>query len=195
MFYTYLWLREDGTPYYVGKGKGQRAYIRHRVGNPPPIERIIVQEHQTESEAFEAEAFLIQYYGREDQGCGGLLNLSDGGEGAGNFSKSTLQKMRIARLGKKPVNPIPKGARISPDTEIKKGQRLSPFTEFKKGNPPWNKGKPYDNGQRGRKLSPEAIEKMRQAKLGKKQSPEHIAKRMRWRHDYRLLDYRRNHAG
>ena len=80
MFYTYLWLREDGTPYYVGKGTGRRAYTTHRVGKHPPKEQVILQEFLIEKDALFAERFLIEYYGREDLGRGRLLNLSDGGE-------------------------------------------------------------------------------------------------------------------
>ena len=79
MFYTYLYLREDGTPYYVGKGSGDRAHKWHRVGCPP-VERILSQEFPSESDAFEAEKFLIGFYGREDLRMGRLLNLTDGGE-------------------------------------------------------------------------------------------------------------------
>jgi hypothetical protein len=34
-FYAYIWLREDGTPYYVGKGKGRRAFRHHECISPP----------------------------------------------------------------------------------------------------------------------------------------------------------------
>src|SRR5580692_6547786 len=58
MKYTYLWLRADGTPYYVGMGNKRRASARHRIGHAPPRERIILQDWPTEAEAREAERFL-----------------------------------------------------------------------------------------------------------------------------------------
>jgi len=80
-FYTYLYLRYDGTPYYVGKGSGNRAFSsQHRVKPPTNTTRIMIQEFPSEQDAFEAEKFLIAYYGRIDQGTGCLRNLTDGGE-------------------------------------------------------------------------------------------------------------------
>ena len=75
-FYTYMWLREDGTPYYVGKGTGQRAF---RLGCPPH-ERIILQDWPSEQDAFDGEKLLIAFYGRKDNGTEILRNLTDGGD-------------------------------------------------------------------------------------------------------------------
>ena len=80
MFYTYLWLREDGTPYYVGKGSGHRAFVSwgHRHPRPKDRSSILIQEFPSERDAFSAEIFLISYYGRKDLGTGCLRNLSGG---------------------------------------------------------------------------------------------------------------------
>ncbi len=69
-FYSYMWLRENGTPYYVGKGSGQRAFTAHRNLRlqPPSREYIILQEWPSEKDAFEAEKSLIAHYGRKDKG-------------------------------------------------------------------------------------------------------------------------------
>ena len=90
LFYTYLWLRENGTPYYVGKGSANRAFERHRVGPAPSVDRIIMQEWPDEALAFEGEKLLIAYFGRKDNGTGCLRNLTDGGEGAGAGNQHAL---------------------------------------------------------------------------------------------------------
>jgi hypothetical protein len=82
-FCTYIWLREDGSPYYVGKcSRTDRAFSKHKhVGEPPRDDLILLQEFPSEEDAYTAEIFLIAYYGRKDLKTGCLANLTDGGEG------------------------------------------------------------------------------------------------------------------
>lgn len=108
IFYTYLWLREDGTPYYAGKGHGRRAFVMqgHCVRPPKDVERVLVQEFPSEAAAFSAEKFLIAFYGRIHNGTGCLRNRTDGGEGPAGMthSASTKHIMSIRKKG------IPKSA-------------------------------------------------------------------------------------
>ena len=99
MFYTYLWLREDGTPYYVGKGKGNRAFDRKNHIQKPPSDtsRILVQDFTSEADAFKAEIFLIDYYGRKDLGTGCLRNRTEGGVG-GKTPITPLGRERIRKF-------------------------------------------------------------------------------------------------
>jgi hypothetical protein len=105
MFYTYLWLREDRTPYYVGKGKGNRGFTskQHRL-KCPPKDRIIIQGWPSEELAFEAEKALIKYYGRIDLGTGCLSNLTEGGDNPpkrfGPPSEDVREKIRKALTGR-----------------------------------------------------------------------------------------------
>jgi len=115
MFYVYLWLREDRTPYYVGKGKGYRAYQKHIIGFPPPKDRVmIVKEFKDEDESYLFEEWLIQVYGRKCEG-GILLNTSVGGrkrnsryrETEGEFKerrKDIVKKYQQSEKGRETYN-------------------------------------------------------------------------------------------
>jgi hypothetical protein len=83
-FYVYAYLREDGSPYYIGKGTGRRAYQKnkktHKFVNIPEKDRIVILlNNLTEELALEKEKELILKYGRKIDG-GILVNVTEGGE-------------------------------------------------------------------------------------------------------------------
>ena len=83
-FYTYAYLRKDRTPYYIGKGSGERAYTRKRNEIKPPKDKsriLILKQNLNEEEAFKHEIYMIAVFGRKDLGTGILHNKTDGGEG------------------------------------------------------------------------------------------------------------------
>ena len=104
-YYTYAYLREDRTPYYIGKGKGKRIYSKQkRIKAPKDKSRIIfLKKNLTEAEAFKHEIYMIAILGRKDLGTGILRNLTNGGEGASGHVKSeeTKKKRSVAMSGEK----------------------------------------------------------------------------------------------
>jgi hypothetical protein len=104
-FYTYAYLREDGSPYYVGKGSGKRAYSNHgrNILKPEDESKIIIlKKNLDEEDAYQHEVYMIAIFGRKDLGTGILYNKTNGGEGNRGLlmSEETKRKMSEKRKNK-----------------------------------------------------------------------------------------------
>lgn len=212
-FYVYALFRPwDGSPFYVGKGSGDRAgrhlrqgdrhknrrlaaILRRATSDGLEIPIVIVRNALAEAEAFETEKALIAAIGRLQSGP--LVNLTDGGEGPAGMiiTESVKAKLRAAHAGKplsaehrKKIGLSGIGRVVSAETREKIRR--------------WRLGKPLLPAQieataakkRGKPLKPEHRAKLSKALLGNKRSVgrKHSEET---RAKMRLAHFRRHHDG
>ena len=101
-YYTYAYLREDKTPYYIGKGQGNRIYSTNKRIKPPKDKSriIFLKKNLTEKEAFKHEIYMIDVFGRKDLGTGILHNRTYGGEGPSGALRSDETRRKLSEAGK-----------------------------------------------------------------------------------------------
>jgi hypothetical protein len=123
-YYVYAYLRQDGTPYYIGKGTKYRAWIKGKGEVHPPKDRsriIIVESNLTEVGSLAIERRLIRWYGRKDLGTGILRNKTDGGDGISG--RVMPAEERVSRSGKN----HPNFGKKRPEVSAKLKGELNPF--------------------------------------------------------------------
>lgn len=153
-YYVYAYIRANGTPYYIGKGEGKRAWLKGKgeVGKPTDSSRIVIVENNlTNTGALAIERRLIRWYGRLDLGTGILRNKTDGGDGVAGYRYTNVQKSEIS-------------ARM-------KGRKGKPHTEETK-----QKLREINLGKHSKPITEEHKRKISESNKGRIKSPEHRAK-------------------
>jgi len=120
IYYVYAYLRKDGTPYYIGKGKNNRAYEDHITHKPPKYKSRIVflERNLSEIGALALERRYIKWYGRKDLSTGILRNETDGGDGISGYKHSDKTRFQISHTLKGKPSKL-KGIPLSIETRRK----------------------------------------------------------------------------
>jgi hypothetical protein len=100
IYYVYAYLRKsNNTPYYIGKGKDNRAYKKH-IGVTTPLDKskiVFLETSLSEIGSLALERRMIRWYGRKDLGTGILNNRTDGGEGVSGYVTPPDRRAAISR--------------------------------------------------------------------------------------------------
>lgn len=165
-FYTYAYLRKNGTPYYVGKGENCRAYNKNHNGiYVPPKERILfLKRNLTEEQAFNHEIYMIAVFGRKDLETGILHNKTNGGDGSSGRIVTESQKKKQSEKMKGRKGPtISEEGRKKLSQIMKGNKRGKPHTQETK--------KKISDSHKRKKLTEEHKKKISKSHTGIKKSP------------------------
>ena len=181
--------RFNHEPFYIGKGKKNRAkvFCDHKgnfvqckiksINNAGMIPIIhIVKNKCLESDAIILEKKLITLIGRRDIGMGPLTNLTDGGDGTSGYNHSLETRLRMSKKRKgrkfsketleKRSNSL-KGRIVTAETRQKISKTLTGY----KHSDAFCK-KVSDAGKKRGPISEKTRQKLRDAKLGFQHSEE-----------------------
>jgi len=199
-FYTYAYLREDRTPYYVGKGTGRRRFISKGKPCATPKDKtriIFLKQNLTEEEAFKHEIYMISVFGRKDLGTGILYNKTDGGDGAAGrtpwnkgikncFGDETLKKMSESQKGEKNHN-YRKSFSIDTRTKMSENQKGEKNNFYGRTHSKETREKIREKST-GRIVTSETREKLSKIHIGKVVSKDTIEKfRNNFKKNYILI--------
>jgi len=98
--------KDNGDVFYIGIGGKRRPSSIHSrnkfwnsIVNKTDYTIEILAKNLSAENAHELEILLIKEYGRRDLKTGSLCNLTEGGEGCREISKSTIKKMKKNHKG------------------------------------------------------------------------------------------------
>ncbi len=189
-FYVYSHKKSDtGEIFYIGKGSGRRAFIRH--GRSEYWNRIVTK-HGFSVEIIhyglsEKDAFRLEK--EEIQKLTGLCNHTAGGEGISGYShtEETRKRLSSAHSGRK-QDPCVVAARAVKLRGKKRSQEIRNAIAERNRNRIVSDETPIkmSEARKGIKQSPDSIEKVAAWHRGKKRPPQ-ARENMSRGHDYRKV--------